>query len=73
MMSTLTSLAKQIGDLAGLNFKYFFYHLDLEDRETELYVYPDENVLLTELDELEFDKLDYPTNNKDQWVKYRYF
>lgn len=70
VVSTAVNLAKRIGDLVGLNFKYFFYTLDLDDLETELYVYPDD---LITLDEVEFDKLDYPMTDEDVWVKYRYY
>lgn len=40
IVSSLITQSKQLGDLVGLNFKYFYYSLNLEDGE-QLYAYPD--------------------------------
>ena len=44
----------------GKNFVYFYNSMNLTEPDTQLYVYPDEDVVL---DEVTFSMLDYPTNN----------
>ena len=63
--------SRVLGGLLGTQFKMMYYSRKLDNATEALYAYPDSEVVL---EEVVFDKLDYPTYNLTQkWPDYVYY